>query len=353
MTYNATRASATSFYLLEEASGSRADFKGTNALTATGSPGNTTGKFGSAAELNSTGKYLENSSADFHPGSSNFTLAGWFRMTTSPTTGQGIFLAGRYNSSGANERSFGIQIQHDSIPPNAGSYWRAFLSGNGTAVTIIGTGAFVSAATRSPTTWHHWALTRDGTTARLYIDGVLENSQSFSGSVFNSSESFRINGMGTSGNQAASIIADDVGFWNGTALSSGDIAQLIAGPEPISTVAPTLSGTQTEGQTLTSTTGTWDSQSNGTVTYSYQWTRSNDGSGAGEANIGGATSSTYTLVTADVGKFIRCRVRGSNDGGFDAAEDINSNFTGAIAAAPSPTDIIPLIQHHRQLMGAC
>jgi len=201
------------------------------------------------------------------------------------------------------------------------------------------------------TTWKNIAVTNNGSNTRFYSNGTALGSPSHS-SPSSWTGTKRIGSRSGGIDQFYDGKIADVSIFS-RALAEAEIGEWDDGPEPLSTVAPTLSGTETEGQTLTSTTGTWDSQSNGTVTYSYQWTRSNDGSGAGEANISGATSSTYTLVTADVGKFIRCRVRGSNDGGFDAAEDINSNFTGAIAAAaPPPTDIIPLIQHHRQLMGA-
>lgn len=116
--------------------------------------------------------------------------------------------------------------------------------------------------------------------------------------------------------------------------SESDEAQ--DGPELVNTTAPAVTGTETVGQTLSCTTGTWvlpspfSSGTNGTATYAYQWTRSDDGSGSGEADIGGATSSTYTLVAGDSGKYIRCRVRASNSGGFDSSADTNSNFTGAI-----------------------
>lgn len=122
-------------------------------------------------------------------------------------------------------------------------------------------------------------------------------------------------------------------------LSDPEQSNWLAGPELICSSAPTLSGTETQGQTLTCTDGTWGLDapfagfSNGTPTYSRQWTRSNDGAGAGEANISGATGSTYTLQPADVGKFVRCIVRATNDGGYDAAADTPSGFTGAIAAA--------------------
>jgi len=122
-------------------------------------------------------------------------------------------------------------------------------------------------------------------------------------------------------------------------LTDSEFSEIDDGAEPINIVAPVVSGTETEGQTLSCTTGTWgldtpfSGGSNGTVTYSYQWTRSDDGSGTGEANIGGATSSTYTLQAADVSKHIRCYVAATNDGGRDVAADTPSNFTGAIAGA--------------------
>lgn len=121
-------------------------------------------------------------------------------------------------------------------------------------------------------------------------------------------------------------------------ITDSEEDEWLAGPEPVNSVAPSLSGTETEGQILTAGNGTWGlpspfaSGSNGTITYTRQWTRSNDGSGSGEADISGATGSTYTLQSADVGKYIRCRVRASNDGGFDSAADTNTAFSGAIAS---------------------
>ena len=72
---------------------------------------------------------------------------------------------------------------------------------------------------------------------------------------------------------------------------------------PVNTVAPAITGTAQEGQTLTCLTGTWT----GTpiITYSYQWKRNN-------SNIVSATNSTYTLVTADVGQSIKCTVTATN-----------------------------------------
>jgi hypothetical protein len=88
-------------------------------------------------------------------------------------------------------------------------------------------------------------------------------------------------------------------------------------------VAPVATGTLTVGSVLSCTTGTWTRDP---TSYAYQW----QGDGI---NISGATASTYTLVSADVGKLVRCIVTATND--FDP-EDVGvgraaSNALGPIA----------------------
>jgi hypothetical protein len=105
---------------------------------------------------------------------------------------------------------------------------------------------------------------------------------------------------------------------------------------PVNTVAPAVTGTETEGQTLSVTNGTWSPGSG--VSYTYQWKR--DGS-----NISSATNNTYVLVTADVGAVIKCTVTATNDGGATAQD---SNSTGAIVAS----EIIALLMHANGTNGA-
>src|SRR4051794_27081394 len=96
---------------------------------------------------------------------------------------------------------------------------------------------------------------------------------------------------------------------------------------PSTTTAPAVSGTPTEGQVLTATTGSWSSTT--AVTYTYQWQRCN-AQGAACADIGGATGSTYTAQTADVGSTVRVRVTARNADGSTAA---SSAQTAVIASA--------------------
>lgn len=93
---------------------------------------------------------------------------------------------------------------------------------------------------------------------------------------------------------------------------------------PDNTSIPTLSGTAQVGRTLTCDPGTWT----GSPTLTYAWLR--DG-----APISGATSSTYTLVGADAGAAMSCRVSGQNAGGTDIATSATS--ASVLVAAPTNT----------------
>lgn len=85
--------------------------------------------------------------------------------------------------------------------------------------------------------------------------------------------------------------------------------------------APTITGTATVGQTLTAGNGTWSATPD---SYTYQWKRSG-------SNISGATSSTYLLVTTDIGNTITVTVTAVKAGYTSASA--TSAATGTVAAA--------------------
>ena len=106
-----------------------------------------------------------------------------------------------------------------------------------------------------------------------------------------------------------------------------------AGPASASnspaTGAPTIIGTAQVGETLTAdTTGIADTDGLDNVSFSYQWLSSRD------TPISGATGSTYTLVSADLGKIIKVKVTFTDDAGND--ETLTSPATDAVAAATQP-----------------
>ena len=87
---------------------------------------------------------------------------------------------------------------------------------------------------------------------------------------------------------------------------------------PANTSVPTISGTTTFGETLTSTIGTW---SNSPTSYTYQWSRSAT-SGGSYTNISGAINSTHRLVAADVGQYLKVTVTATNASGSASATSV-------------------------------
>ena len=122
---------------------------------------------------------------------------------------------------------------------------------------------------------------------------------------------------------------DDAG--DEEALTSAATDAVAAEPTPNNpaTGAPTISGTAQVEETLTAdTSGIADADGLSSVQYEYQWL-------ADDAEISGATSSTYTLAAADEGKAIKVRVSFTDDAGNE--ETLTSAATDAVAAAePTP-----------------
>jgi hypothetical protein len=111
-----------------------------------------------------------------------------------------------------------------------------------------------------------------------------------------------------------------LGLGNGRTAPSGG-----GGTGPTDTALPAITGTPTSGQTLSVSNGTWTGDA--PITYAYQWKA--DGTA-----ISGATSSTYTLTDAEVGKVITCTLTATNAAG---SASVTSAATDAVSAA-APTD---------------
>ena len=114
---------------------------------------------------------------------------------------------------------------------------------------------------------------------------------------------------------------------NSETLTSDATATVAAKPSSPATGAPTIGGTPQVGETLTAlTNGITDEDGLDDVSYSYQWI-SND------ADIEGATKSTYTLADSDEGKAIKVRVSFTDDA--NNSETLTSDATATVAAKPS------------------
>ncbi|HVM58469.1 MAG TPA: hypothetical protein VMT74_13485 [Gaiellaceae bacterium] len=99
-------------------------------------------------------------------------------------------------------------------------------------------------------------------------------------------------------------------------------------PQKVS--APSINGgaSPQTGQLLSTSNGTWVGAS--ATGFTYQWQRC-DSSGASCGSIGGATASTYAVVSADVGHTLRIVVTASNVAGSTASDP--STQTGVVVVA--------------------
>jgi hypothetical protein len=97
---------------------------------------------------------------------------------------------------------------------------------------------------------------------------------------------------------------------------------------PVNTVPPVISGQPYNGQTLTTTNGTWTASP---TSYTYQWEDCNS-TGTSCTSIVGATSNEYTLTHADEGNTVRVLVVAHNASGASApAESAPTAVVTAIA----------------------
>ena len=103
---------------------------------------------------------------------------------------------------------------------------------------------------------------------------------------------------------------------------------------PVNKTEPRISGDAIQGETLTATTGTWR---NNPTSFAFQWRRCPPNGGRFDASncttISGATTSSYTVRSADVGRTIRVRVTATN---ADGSATVASNATDVVASASAP-----------------
>ena len=118
---------------------------------------------------------------------------------------------------------------------------------------------------------------------------------------------------------------------NAETLTSEETGAVAAKPNTAPTGLPTIGGTAQVGQTLTAdTSGIADADGLTNVSFSYQWIRSD---GNTDTDIAGETDSTYTRVSADVGKTIKVKVSFTDDA--NNVETLTSAATATVAAKPN------------------
>lgn len=153
-------------------------------------------------------------SADWHFGSGDWTVEGWFRFNTN--NAQFKYLVGQWNPPNAgNLRSWAID--HDNVNPETMEL-RLSVDGTANTLKIDATWAVTLA------TWYHIAADWDGTTYRLYVDGVVLGTATTGITLFDST------GVMAIGSQFDGWV-DDVRITKGVARYAGAFTPP-AGPFP-------------------------------------------------------------------------------------------------------------------------
>lgn len=132
------------------------------ALTSITSSNWISGKFGSSLRLNGTSSYITITGESSSFSTNNYTLSAWIR---------------RLSDSGSNEI---IIDNRDGI--NDGHLMQ--INASDQIECYYNSTASVSTTTISLNTWYFVACTSDGSTQRLFINSILEDSDSISGSIF-------------------------------------------------------------------------------------------------------------------------------------------------------------------------
>ena len=210
-----------------------------------------------------------------------------------------------------------------TLAPNAPATGAPTISGTaevGETLTAATTGIEDDDGLSGATYSYQWSREDSGGTKPMDIDGATSSTYVLDAAEEGKRVKVKVTFTDDAGNDEALTSA--------AYPSSGTVR---AANNP-ATGAPTISGTAEVEETLTAaTTGIEDDDGLSSATYSYQWSRE-DSDGTNPMDIDGATSSTYALVTGDLGKKIKVRVSFEDDGGN--AEALTS------AAYPSGTDTV-------------
>jgi uncharacterized repeat protein (TIGR01451 family) len=120
----------------------------------------------------------------------------------------------------------------------------------------------------------------------------------------------------------------------GGSTPATSVQTAVVGTPPVNTALPVVSGTAQQGQTLTTSNGSWTGTP--TPTYSYQWQQCNS-SGSSCTSISSAATPGYTPLAGDVGHTLRATVTASNSAGNATATSVQT----AVILIAAPVNTVP------------
>jgi chitodextrinase len=271
----------------------------------------TSGKFGRALVFNGTNARVDIAdSASLHV-TAAMTLEAWVAPTTSPTGWKDAIYKGDENfylgaSSGGNL----------GAPAGGGTI-------GGTGTTVVGMTALASS------TWSHLALTYDGSTLRLYVNGSQVATKAKTGAITTSTNPLQIGGDTFFSDQYFNGMIDEVRVYDGALTTAQIQADMNAGvtiptaPSSLTVTVPSTSEVDLSWGASTATSG---------IT-GYRVERCQGVGCSNFAQIAAPTGLSYpdTGLTASTSYTYRVRAVDSQ-GHLSPYSDLVSAFTGLVVS---------------------
>lgn len=159
--------------------------------------------------------------------STAFTLSGWFRFESIPSSGDAYTLISKGRGDD-NKRGYTLRLDE-----NSGTKLLLRLSSNGTNQEDN-----YQSWSPSANTWYHIAATYNGTTVKFYVNGsqVGSDHSSSMSSIYNNNRPFKIGSQEDSAGNPEGVydgLVDDVRVWSRT-LTALEIASLYSDPTSFS-----------------------------------------------------------------------------------------------------------------------
>ena len=264
------------------------------------------------------------------PESQGMTIVGWGHMNGSRSSYE-------FFRRLANGNPLAGSVYHASIlvGPNHDPYAQAMLFTGATNA-----GSYLTYRTYSPpslyhdpNTWFHHAFTIKDSNRTIFVDGeeVATTTSGYSMSYAFDAGLY----IGSKGRIAGAALFS-------RELSADEISEAYSGPEPYAQVMPTISGTPAVGSFITINAGTWNSQSNGAIRYTYKMYSYSDTAGSDERlekEITTFLTSQKILLRGSsrlAGRYLRFTISAENDGGTDPLEVYETSYTAAVTSGSEP-----------------
>ncbi len=201
-----------SYWILGEASGTRADSHGTNDLTPANTPGNTTGKITNALDLvSASSQYLTiASNSSITTGDVDWTFTSWVNIKNKAAA---YLLFGKGDALSFSNVEFELYYSFSSDR----FYFR--VSDGSTYINLFAN----SFGSPSINTWYFVSIAHVASLSRIFIsvnDGTVDSANIGAGAVPSSTGPFRIGARGNATDFANARVCE-VGFWK-RALTSAE-----------------------------------------------------------------------------------------------------------------------------------